>query len=450
MKRLDWTRGYRGACIAGAAFLVVLFVWLYRAPMLLSHQGIQSLLTAQSLNAGRGFMVTSEIPFAKFGPLYPLCLAFLGRLGFGITPSVYLINCASFAGALLGLFALCRSLNLRRPVVVVALYAVLGANYYLVRSARPDLLFVCAATLTLAALASYVQRRTLTTLLLAAVFASIAATGRYMAVLALLPMILVALWLVDGSWRNRFRDLTIFGLVAAGPVLLWIARNYRVTGFLSGMSRTKVRHFGRGELGFGEQLEGLISTVWIDLFSPDAIGLIPAIYGNQGINYEAAVIVAGLLASAALSVVVWSRRRQILTFFSGQKHRRTSANAASVLLASYVVSYTVVLLLVWTLSNNDPIHTRYVSPLYGLAIALVARVVEAAIDGGPRRLRFLPLLSVLLVVAPNLPKAVRLLSHEQPPRSLATVQEVGPRGTAWVDDLDWDRLDRIRPPRPGG
>ena len=49
LRLADWMRGYRGAFVAIAALFVVTFLWLYPAPILLSHQGRQSLLTAQSL-----------------------------------------------------------------------------------------------------------------------------------------------------------------------------------------------------------------------------------------------------------------------------------------------------------------------------------------------------------------------------------------------------------------
>ncbi len=444
----DWTRGYRGAFVATAALFVVIFLWLYPAPVLLSHQGRQSLLTARSLNAGYGFEVTPEIPFAKFGPLYPLLLALLGRLGLEVGPAVHLINCAAFSGALFGLYALCRLLGVRRPAVTLVLWGLLAANYLLLRSARPDLIVVCAATAALVALAIYAQRHSMGALLAAAVCCSIAATSRYVAVLALLPMILVALWLAGVSWRTRIRDLAIFGSIGAGPVLLWMARNYHVTGFLTGMSRTKVRRVAPDEFGMWEQLQGMASTIWIDFFSPNTIGLRRVVYRGERLDYQAVMIGTALIALGAAAGLVWFRRRELATFFSAQVQQRTIAFHALVLVAGYVALYTLVLIVVWGLSNNDPVHTRYISPIYGQMIALAALVFTVATAGGPRRLRLLPALIFLLVAAANLPKTAQLLGHERPPRSLVTVQESGDYGNAWVRDLRWSGLDGIRPRRP--
>ncbi len=450
MRLADWTRGHRGAFVATAALFVVAFLWLYPAPVLLSHQVRQSLLAAQSLNAGYGFEVTPEIPFAKFGPFYPLILAFLARLGLGVGPAVHLINCAAFAGALLGLHALCRLLGVRRPLVALALYGSLAANTLLLRSARPDLVVVCAATLALVAFVAYVQRPTMGALLAAAACSSVAATSRYVAVLALLPMILVALWLAGGSWRTRVRDLTIFGSIGAGPVLLWMARNYRVTGFLTGMSRTKVRRVAPEEFDLWDQLRGMLSTIWIVVFSPDSLGLRRIVYRGGKLDYQAIMIGAALIAGCAAVGLVWFRRRELAAFCSAQARRRTVAFHAVVLVVSYVVLYTLVLIVVWSLSNNDPIHTRYVSPLYGYLIVLASLAVTVATDGGPRRLRLLPALICLLIAAANLPKTAKLMGHERPPRSLVTVQEFGDHGNAWVRDLEWGSLDEILPRRPGG
>jgi hypothetical protein len=216
------------------------------------------------------------------------------------------------------------------------------------------------------------------------------------------------------------------------------------------MSRTKLRRVAPDEFGLFEQLRGMLSTIWIDVFSPDSLGLRRVVYHGERLDYQAAMVGATLIAVGAAAGLVWFRRRELAAFFSVQARRRTVSFHAVVLVAGYVVLYTLVLIVVWSLSNNDPLHTRYVSPLYGYAIVLASLVASVATDGEPRRLRLLTALVFLLIVAPNLPKTARLLGHERPPRSLVTVQELGGQGNAWVRDLEWGSLDEIRPRRPGG
>jgi len=424
------------------------FAWLRQAPLLVPYQGVHSLLAARSLTEGRGFEVVPGIPFAKFGPFYPLALSLLGRLGLDVTSSVYLINCAALAGALLGLYALCRMAGVRGIPIVLALYGTLAANAYLLRSARPDLVVVCAATLALAAMALYARERSSAALLAAAICCSVAATSRYVAVLALLPMILVALWLGGGSWRLRLRNLLLFGLVGAGPVLAWLLRNRLVTGFVTGMSRTRPRRFAGGGHTFLEQLQGMLSTAWIDGFSPQMIGLRQFVYREVELEHAGAMILAAAISIVGIAGVIWFRRAELQVYFARQARERSSCYAAMLLMAGYLFLYTAVLLVVWTATNNDPIHTRYVSPMYGYSIALVALVFSISLTAGrPRWPAWVALLVSLLVAVPNLPRTVQLLGHEPPSGTLVFARNVGERGHNWLGPLDWNELDQIRPAR---
>jgi hypothetical protein len=446
----EWTGGYRGALCATAALFAASYAWLRQAPLLVPYQGVHSILAARSLNEGRGFEVVPGIPFAKFGPFYPLALSLLGRLGLNVTAAAYLINCAALAGAMLGLYALFRLLGLSRIPLAIGLYGLLAANVYLLRSARPDLVVVCAATLALVAMVHYTRERSQAALLVAALCCSVAATSRYMAVLSLLPMILVALWLGGGSLWVRLRNLAIFGFVGAGPVLLWLLRNRQLTGFVTGMSRTRPRRFAGGDHAFAEQFQGMLATIWIDGFSPQRIGLRQFVYREVELEYLGWMIATAAIAVLGVAGVVWLRRQPLKAHFVHEARTRSSAHAASLLTAGYILLYTAVLLVVWTTTNNDPIHTRYVSPMYGYVIGLLALVFSVAGSGdGQRSTRWVALLVFVLIAVPNLPRTVRLMAHDPPRGKLVFARSVGDRGHNWMEPLEWDDLDRIRPARAG-
>ncbi|GAG52781.1 unnamed protein product, partial [marine sediment metagenome] len=147
--------GYWGVGAFAVVAWLATFLWLREAPLFVPHQGIHSILAADSLSNGRGFEVVPGLPYAKFGPLYPILLALLARAGLGVTGAVYLLNCATFAASFFGLYLLCRILSLRAAWGAVAFFALWAPNYYLLRAARPDALMICMSLFALAGMVHY-------------------------------------------------------------------------------------------------------------------------------------------------------------------------------------------------------------------------------------------------------------------------------------------------------
>jgi 4-amino-4-deoxy-L-arabinose transferase-like glycosyltransferase len=185
----------------------------------------------------------------------------------GVIPASYLINCLTLAASLIGLYALCRALGLEVTWPALVFYCLWAANYYLLRAVRPDAIPICMSLFTVVALIRYSQRQSLPALLAAAVACSVAATARYMALFTLLPVAAAAVWVFAArDWRLRMRHVPIFVAIACTPIGLWLLRNYRVTGYLSGMSRSAPRKWAADHT-FIENIYLVLKAAALDAFS---------------------------------------------------------------------------------------------------------------------------------------------------------------------------------------
>jgi hypothetical protein len=432
----------------GAAAFALSFLLLHDRPMFLPHQGVQGLLAADSLIAGRGLEVVPGMPFAKFGPLYPLLLAGLGRSGVEPTPAVYAINCATFGVTLFGLLWLGRTLDVRALAAVAALFSCFAPNWYLIRAARPDTIVIAASFLALPAMIAYARRPGPGPLAGAALAASVAALTRYMAVLTLLPVFGVAVALARGvSWRRRLADLAVFGAVAAGPIALWMARNVRLTGFATGMSRSDSRPWVE-HYGLGGNLAGFFRTIWIDAFGHRAIGTPGVVYGDVPLPVPGLALTGGAIALGLLAFALWRGRARLGWLIAEGLRERSARGCALLITGSYGVLYSAALIVVWTLSNNDPIETRYVAPLYGLLWLYAAAVLGEGLRSLPRRrAAALVLAAAAIVAVPNAVKSWTLLGSAPPGPTLMPIASFGPRGSNWIEPLTWDDLGAASPAR---
>jgi 4-amino-4-deoxy-L-arabinose transferase-like glycosyltransferase len=441
LRRETWT-----AAALSSAVLVAGFAFLHDQPILLPHQGLHSVLAADSLMAGDGLFVSANLPFAKFGPLYPMLLALLGRLGLGPTEAAYLINCGAFAATLLGIFLLGRALRLDGVRWIVLAFTLWAPNYHLIRAARPDPIVIALSLFALYGMATWTRRPSYGSLLAAGIACALAASTRYMALLTLVPVFALAVWIAPGlTWRRRLRDLAAYGFVATAPVVLWMGRNLHVTGFITGRSRTESRDFA-DHYDFLGNLWGLLETVAIDAFAIGAVGIRAVVYDKQPLDAPALVLTSLVIALLAFGASVWLGRRALADSLREAFPVRSRCGAAFVLSTAYAFLYASMLVLVWTFSNNDPIDTRYVAPLYPFLFLGVGGALEIATRGtGRGKVAAAAILIALLVVAPNAWKTVRLLGSEPGP-TLLPVSVVGSRGSNWVAPTSWTEIRRRSAP----
>ncbi len=420
-------RRSQAAWVLAAVIAVLLLTASYGARhMLVSPQGSQCLRAAWSLATTGALDVTPGRPFAWFGPLYPVTLAGLALAGLTPLGAVALVNSIALVATIALLAVLARRMMPRSAFLAPLFFAGLASNAYLFRMARPDIVMLPASLLAILGLARYAEHSRRTDLLIAAAGVALATTARYMAIFALAPLVAVGVHLV---WRRvergRAATALIFLAAAYGPVASWLLRNRERTGYLTGMSRTAWREQAAAT-DFTTNVYGLVKTFVLDLFGVRSMGVVAQVYGEAAIPYPVtSACVAAVAIGLALLGCGFARR-------GARPGPEGVASLTTRLVRLAAGSYLVALLVLWTLGNNDPIHTRYVAPVYGYLVLLAFRSVTR-FDG---RARIAFALAALAILGPNLDKSARLLG-ESPGDALIRVS-LHREEDLWVRDLRWE------------
>jgi 4-amino-4-deoxy-L-arabinose transferase-like glycosyltransferase len=418
------TRVRRTLAVA-AVFLGVSYLALRDTSVLTPQQGHQHICTAASLVKGRGFEVIAGVPMASNAPLYSMLLAPFALVGHAVVPAVYLLNCLALTAGLLGFYWLAREADLPGAGAATTAFALWAVHYYLLRMARPDGLAIALTLLTLATLLRYGRLQRIADLVPVAAFATLAALCRYMTALTLLPVVAVGVTvLTAGPARRRWLRGGTVAVLTGLPIAAWVGRNLALTGHLFGMSRTAPRSMAAGS-DLSTNVTRLGETLGVDLFATDALATVQVIEGSLTPSHRYWIVAAAVIAFGA---TVFAAIRCPRDCFAAFVRRR-----AVVGLLLYPAFYLVMLLMLWTLGNNDPIHTRYVAPLYPfLALAGLALASQLASDR--LALGALALAGVLALV-PSCVKSVGLLS-ERPDNKLLEV--LGHNLDLWNANLVWE------------
>lgn len=423
-----------------AALVVALTLGFAGGSVQLSPQGNQFLRAAQALQTRGEFELIGGRTLAFFPPLYALLLAGLGRVGLAPIPAVVLLNAAVVAAGLWAFRSLAFRAGIRAGRTATFLFAALAANAYYFRMVRPDAMIPVFTMLTALALLTYKESRRRRWLFLAALACGTAALARYMALFTVLPVAAAALWRHPVRREARTADLAWFVPVALAPIGAWLARTWFLTGYPTGMSRTAFREEASAT-GLLDNIAGIAKTISIDLFGPRAMGLRAFVQEHVPLPHATATAVLTATGVGLIVFALVSARREW-----AERRRSSAAGAAHArkLVVSFAVWYVVMLVILWTIGNNDPLHTRFVAPLYWCLVLLAFLRFESVRDVPARRAAAGAWIVVaLLVAATNVDKTLLLLraspSDNMIKKSLRRPDDL------WVDDLAWDRPHFLMP-----
>ena len=442
----DSRRSFRTTAVRGVLSLVLvvlLFVAFSDGAVQLSPQGNQFIRSAYSLIQDGELELLNDRPLAFFPPLYAFLLAGLGALGLAPIPAIVLINGVVMAGGFWAFRALADRMGLRSGLAATALYAVLASNVYCFRMARPDAIVPVLALATMLALAAHAERGRRRYLVLAAVAAGLAALTRYMGLFTVVPLGIAGVLLAPGRPARRGRDLALFLPVAVGPIAVWLLRNWARTGYATGMSRTTFREEAAGT-GLVGNIVALGHTAGLDLFGPRVMGVRLLVHEGghvplPALTWTVTGVAIVLLAVAAITAARGGGRG------APDRPDKASASYARKLVAWFAGIHAAALLVLWTVGNNDPIHTRFVAPLYPGLVLLLFAGREAAAQRGIRTAAAALTAVAVLAGAVNLDKSVLLLG-DSPPDAVIKKTLHRPEDL-WVRNLEWNRPVFLVPER---
>ena len=222
-------------------------------------------------------------------------------------------------------------------------------------------LFVLLTVCSLVLLDRHLRDDSIKALVAAAVLAALACLTRYAGVALLASTVLLLLCKPHAAMKTRVLHTLLYSVVAALPLLLWLARNYLLAGTLAG-GRTE------GIFSLAENAERVVVF----------LGVWALPWGRP--DYDLSVFVSGLPLIAVMGFALawgWSsyRSRGVAETFSCLKLSDPFVRV----LGAFAVVYIAFVLVVSTAVRIDRIHDRLLVPAFVPLALLAGFVVERLI-----------------------------------------------------------------------
>jgi hypothetical protein len=237
------SRKQRSILWVGVAFILIIGFILLRFSTWnwgigVSDDSIFYISASENLLSGKGISwieAGNELkPLTHFPPLYPLSLSFLGYF-IGVREAANLNASVLFGinAVLITLMVYQGTMSLRASLLggLLALVSPLLLNIHSKAMSEP--LYIALALTSLILLTSYLKNRKNWQLVLAAAVASLAYLTRYIGVSVLLTGLFSLVLLYPGTYRTKFKKVSLYGTIAFVPNLIWYVRNYLLTGSLT-------------------------------------------------------------------------------------------------------------------------------------------------------------------------------------------------------------------------
>ncbi len=231
-----------GLLVIAAAFLGAGLVLArqIRHGAIVSPDSVFYLAAARSLLEGNGFILWDGRPFVLWPPLYPIALA---SASFGALDQKEIagpLNAVLFG---LIIFATGRWLSRRgvpKPLTAWACFSIALAAplTYFAAGVLSDALFILLTIIALMQMDNYMRTGKWSTLLWISVFTSLAWLTRYIGAVTLFVIMAFLARQPGIRMPDKAKRIAVYGVIASTPMALWIIRNARETGTITGARRS--------------------------------------------------------------------------------------------------------------------------------------------------------------------------------------------------------------------
>ncbi len=352
---------------AFAGFVLVLICTSKYGPGV-THDSVAYIYAADSLSHGNGYEYFGYVsPFIQWPPLFPTLLSGTDLLGINAMDASRYINALAFA-AIVFLCGKWFTERLRNPVIaLLGTLAVLFAPPLLSMSINvwTETLFVLFFAAFFISFDKYIRTDRKRWLVWASVFTALACLERYMGV-TIIAIACLVLLLQKKSFKIRVINIFTFGLISAVPTLIWVIRNYIESSTLVG-----VRPPALVTLAHNIKLTAKTLASWVLPYN-NLENLLPSA-GQKfmlALSILAFLVIVALIARAVYLVIKKSGKDGLL--------KSTSNKRIILVLAGYIIIYTVYMIISATKVAFDPIGDRYMIPVYIPLIILAVLLVDNA------------------------------------------------------------------------
>jgi hypothetical protein len=315
-----------------------------------------------------------DVAFEKYPrlrpPLYPLALWAARRAGLDAAAFQILVFDVMLAG--LALYGR-RYLRAVHPAFLVLGFAVAHFNHVNLYQRTAETLF--APLLLLFAVLLWRYQATARGAGWLGTVASLLSVTRHFGLLLAVPLAVAHVLLRRATEpRRRLVQAAVVLALALPPIGYWMWITHEQTGLWTGVDRTRPRELPESvahwkELtGVDDHVRLAAKTLMVDFFSPRhyaALSIVTLPYRPSAVEW--ALLAIGLLAGA--SAITVARRARGRAKAPPPSPAGTECEVAA--------AYFGLTIAVWTMANNDPIHTRFLFPVYPLLWVLSFHAYDA-------------------------------------------------------------------------
>lgn len=306
---------------------------------------------ARNITNNSGFIGYDGNAVVLQPPLYPILLSLI-QIILHVDP---LVSSGYLNAILFGFIIYFSGLFLLKSLYSEALFflgtVIVFVSYILVGTslmALSESLFIFLSILFLIFLNNYIEKNSISSLMFLSFCAAFSALTRYIGITFIIcGSICILIW-SKTSQKERFKHLYIFIFLSSSPIIIWMIRNYILSGTLFGPR-------GASSYSLAENLNFYITTIY-PWFLPKNL------YGYLFVILFILLIVLISIESKLLRKI----------------NRDTTQLPGPVLL--FVIIYSILLLLSSTLTAYDPISTRLLSPIYIPSIFILFIIVDKIIE----------------------------------------------------------------------
>jgi hypothetical protein len=326
----------------------------------LSQDSAFYISAARNLLAGRGLTCFDGTLFVAWPPLFPLMLAGFGWLGIEPTSGAWFVNTLAF-GLVVFLTGILLARSVRdRTLVALGTVAVMMSpsffNTAIVVWTEP--VFALLLALLALFLGRFSVRCRMLDFIPIVVLTALAPLQRYIGMAVIPAAALAILTERELPVRRRVAYSVVLCLLSSLPIGLWLARNLRLSGTLTGERAGAFTALGPTAL--------TLSRAILSWFLPERTGKVLGVFSIV-LVLAAAVLTAWLVVSAV--------------------RRRKGNGPAQVWFALITVLVYVAVLLAAGGGYGNLEHDRFMAPVFFLTVLLLAVAAERVIQASERRPR---------------------------------------------------------------
>ncbi|HCY74482.1 MAG TPA: hypothetical protein DHV28_01045 [Ignavibacteriales bacterium] len=345
----------------------------------LSPDSIAYLATSNNLLIGKGFISFDAQPLVEWPPLYStLIYSFSYTFSISTPVSALLLNVLLFGmtiyhfGMILAKSLFPKSLIIVGLLFVIFSIPVFGVSIWM----WSEILFITITLLFFRSLDSYLEKANLIRLIMLVIITSLAILTRYIGIVILLTTIISIFIFNSNRIKKKIILIFTYSVLSLLPVLLWLIRNYLISGTLFGRR-------GSTKNSFFPNLYVSIEKIF-EWFVPDVLVSIK-LFG---------FIILIITVSYLVFILLKKIKYKILL--------PNINNRKLVIISLFISIYLITIVILSSLKSFDPIGSRLLSPLY-LPVTLLLLLITRSIYNHINKMRYKVLLFTLLMLSLSYP-----------------------------------------------